>query len=271
MMDIQEKTRRLVDSLPDLPEDMQAKPEENIKKEEYEKLLCDTVTALQKLSAKALRLKEDFRTADAENFYSLVKKFLIDYERSFLKAKNLITVHRFKDNSLPELDPQKIKGESFSCPVALKSLPQGGYLYILPKMQNKRTVEKSKYEAALLQHIILRLQKEYEEKKGRLTPMENPIVIFVHHVDEALAKQFVPDADNLDVKTAIDCMQNYLIANDTLRDISLMQLGAADTIDYTEVFVIPDHMLMIWLEEHEDLWKKTRPRTEQSRSPGSAR
>lgn len=256
MMSIQEKTRRLAESLPDLPEDMQAKPEETIQKEEYEKLLCDTESALQKLCAKALHLKEDFRAEDPERFYSLVKKFLINYERSFLNAKNLITVRRLVEKSFMDPDPGAIKGESFSCPVCLESLPQGGYLYTLPKMQNKRTVEKSRYEAALLQHIILRLQKDYEEKNGRLTQVENPIVIFVHHVDEVLAKQFVPDADNLDIKTAIDCMQNYLIANDTLRDISLMQFGTDDTRDYTEVYVIPDHVLMIWLEEHEDLWKK---------------
>ena len=255
-MDIHEKTKLLADNLPELLEAHSAKTERTMQKEDYEKLLISSVKDLHYLIGKIESLKTSFWAPESDAYYKQIRSFLARYEQSFLRAKNLICYNRFLNDALPQIDPLNLKGEGMDFQSKLQALPNGGYLYTLPPMQNKRTLEKSKYEASLLQHTMLLLHKNFEEENGRLTPLDNPVVIFVHHIDLTLGKVFIPDADNLDVKTAIDSLQNYLIKNDTLRDISQMQFGMDDNTVFTELYVLPGSHLIDWLSEHENLWKK---------------
>lgn len=255
-MNIHEKTKLLAANLPEILEAHSTESEKMMQREDYERLLTTSIKDLEFLTGKLESLKSSFWAPESDSYYKQIRSFLARYEQSFLRAKNLICYNRFLDNALPQIEPLNLKGESMDFPSKLKALPNGGYLYILPPMQNKRTLEKSKYEASLLQHTMLLLHKNFEEENGRLTPLDNPVVIFVHHIDLNLGKVFIPDADNLDIKTAIDCLQNYLIKNDTLRDISLMQFGVDDNTVFTELYVLPGSELIDWLSEHEILWKK---------------
>ena len=253
-MDLMEKQKLRTESLKKIMGNESAEDPTHLA--EYEKLLENVVKTTQKHASAAKDLQQRFPLWDKASYYNEIKLFLASYEKGFTYAKNLIGYKEAFMEHKPQLPPVETLGQSFHFPAMLKALPHGGFQYILPAMQNKRTTETSKGDGSLLFYTMQSLRKSHEKIHGFPSRVKNPVVIFVHHIEGDLHNIFVPDFDNLDIKVAIDGLQNFLIANDTIRDISLMQFGENDVQSYTDLFVLPKERLIPWLTEHSDLLQK---------------
>lgn len=250
-MDLMEKQRQRIASLKPYPEF----PEEYdpVAKEEFEKLLSGVVNTAKRTQGKAEDLQRTFCLSD-EEYYNDIRRFLIVYEQGLSYAKNLIRYRQAFLTHEPRLTPIEVKGTSFSFPVSLTRW-EDGYRYVLPPMQNKGTMEKTRGEGQLLHYTMLLLQQKFLKDES-VSLLKNPVIIFVHYIQMDAHDIFVPDFDNLDVKTAIDELQNFLIADDSMRDITLMQFSKDDRESFTELYVLPMENFDSWLTKNKDLLKK---------------
>ena len=250
-MDLMEKQRQRIASLKPYPEF----PEEYdpVAKEEFEKLLSGVVNTAKRTQGKAEDLQRTFCLSD-EEYYNEIRRFLVGYERGFLYAKNLICYRRNFLTHGPRLEPIEIKGESFSFPVSLTRW-EDGYRYVLPPMPGKRTTEKTGGDAKSIHYTMQLLNRRFLQTES-VALVKSPLILFVDHIKADLSDQFVPDFDNLDVKTAIDALRYSLIADDSMRDITLMQFSKDDRESFTELYVLPMENFDSWLTKNKDLLKK---------------
>ena len=236
----QELAEKEEKEIPDISEEKLTAVDEK----RYLELLASTQKGLKALLSKSKDLEMGFQVDTPAVFYKEIRQFLVRYERGYLAAKRLVN---FKKLVGPDyIAEENFSEELFSFPAKLEKKGDA-YIYTLPEMCSKRTTEKSKYEANLLSSSMLFLQEKYKKEHAAPKPFDKAAIIFEHHIDKTLSNFFVPDPDNLDVKTAIDCLQLFLIGNDSLRDLSLLQYGIDDTISYTRLIVLPQNKLLAWL------------------------
>ena len=73
-----------------------------------------------------------------------------------------------------------------------------------------------------------------------------PVVIYEHHIDRKDPLQRYMDPDNIDTKRVTDCLQGYMIEDDTALSLSQFQIGVLDDESYAKVLVLPGASFPRW-------------------------
>lgn len=232
---------------------------QNLSKEEkmWRNQLNSVSRDLGRLCQKAEELKEEFCSAkelDPNGYFRKVDSFIRACQSNYQAARRLYCYERIfikkevKPNS-PVLDDKA----EFDFPSNLEK--EGNvYTYTLPELCNKRVTGKpfSELKSGLLIELMRTINEKYMEEHGVPEIIYPAALVFEHHIDRSLHTYFVPDPDNIDIKTVIDEVQLFLISNDSLRVVTLMQYGVEDEKSYTKFYVMPKNELPNWLEKQQN-------------------
>ena len=253
------KMKAAFDSLPDAST---VKIDDASKEEDaYKDLLEQTISSKMHEVKLLLKIKENLGTVNHDEMMRTVKSFLRANEHNFYNAKPLY-------NYRLAFDKQEIKSpasasyydtygrcDDFSCTM-VKENPCH-YVLTLPPMVGKKTTEKKVKEGIALTALVVNLIHTFDVKTGDLEMIEHPVAVFIHHIEKDKAKMFIPDADNLDVKVVLDALQGFLISDDNLAQLTLMQSGIFSDEAFTELHLMDQETFPVWmLEKGQKLLKK---------------
>lgn len=191
-------------------------------------------------------LNENIGQKDAD-IDSLLNIFLAKTEQNFLYQKGL---HFYeKGQKLSDVLSEEIYGQNDYFKSTFSVINSSHYAFILPPMVSKRTQKSYLGNSKFVRYTIKNLIKN-QSKTSKINIIKSPVLVFIHHIKDS---NFIPDADNLDVKSAIDTLQNIIIENDTLTDIMLIQFGVFSQSEYTEFHIMGRRSCEGWLKNNKNI------------------
>lgn len=233
---------------------------QNLAKEEkmWRNQLNRVCRNLDLLCQKAEELKEEFWSAkdlDQSGYFRKVDSLIYRCQTNYQAVRRLHCYERiFIDKKVKPNSPVLEKKADFDFPLNLEK--EGNvYTYTLPELYNKRITGKpfGELKSSVLIEMMGTLNAQYVKKHGAPEPIYPAALVFEHHIDRSLHNHFIPDPDNIDIKTVIDEVQMFLIPNDSLRVVALMQYGVDDDESYTKFYVMPKYELPNWLAKQQNL------------------
>lgn len=234
----------------DLKEVENPKIAQNVYEENnFFQLLLDIRAKKQKEVSTLGNIIDCFLQEDKSQIYKKIKSYLAMNEKNFLDAKPLCYYGRkvITQDTTSSESYFEIYGRSDYFPSKLEKLDHQHYCFTLPPMSSKYNSEKNAIDGKRMQYMLTYLMQEYE-KENKIEMLHKPIAIFEHYVDTSAGVKWVPDADNLDTKVALDSVQGFIIADDSLLNIALLQLGHDAKKSYTKLHFMELDMLSSWLE-----------------------
>lgn len=129
----------------------------------------------------------------------------------------------------------------------------GGYVMTLPALNGKEHKRKRFGDTKWIRSIVSAtiLQSEITTQI-----LENPMLIFEHHVDRNDSLARCIDSDNIDVKRVTDCLQGTFLKDDNSVYLATMHVGVLDDKSFSKLYIMPKTRLGIWIKNNENLLKK---------------
>lgn len=208
------------------------------------------------LRKKIEELKEEFscNTLSEKDYCRKVDNFIRTCQSNYQAVRRLYCYERIFVNKEVKLNsPVLDEKADFDFPLNLEK--EGNvYTYTLPELYNKRRTGKpfGDLKSGLLIEMIRMLNQKYTEEHGNPDLIYPAALVFEHHLNSSLPDYFIQDPDNIDVKTVIDEVQMFLIPNDSLRVVTLMQYGVDDEESYTKFYVMPKNEFPNWLAKQQN-------------------
>lgn len=217
---------------------------ENNKFKISDEMIALMESVLQKKTQEIRLLKKgilEAKEGKSEEADLTVRKFLTMNETNFLSAKPLFYVR--SEESISQKNAFLLYGRSDSFPCSLSLVEPGHYLFHLPAMHSRRSFESFQANSRNIKYSIMLLIDSFEQESS-ISMLKDPVVVFKHFIAD---KNQIPDADNLDMKVAVDTLQNIMIANDCLLDLMLFSFGVKSDTAYTELHVMEKEIFKKWL------------------------
>lgn len=188
---------------------------------------------------KLLTIRENEKLYDPEEYETVlsrtVNQAITENEVSYLYIRP-ITSRAW--NSIKGLDGFKTLSQDPDQPKYQLIETEDGYELTLPPLISKHTKNRCLSDGMAIRKLVTELFEEYKIEKGQSPQVFCRAVLeFTHFVAESKLGYAAPDPDNLDIKAVIDTLQNKLIRNDTVLDITLIQKGMVAPVSYTRLAV----------------------------------
>ena len=123
-----------------------------------------------------------------------------------------------------------------------------GFEVFLPPLNGKIfALGRKAADGKLARYILSSLMMKECDK---LEKVDNPILIFEHHIDKNDKLLRSMDADNWTVKFVTDELQGFLIGDDNVLNLTTMHTGILDDESYCKINILPRNRLSEWVKNH---------------------
>lgn len=202
------------------------------------------------------RILDNITNLDGRNLQLKFDRYLSLNEKNYLKAKELSAYTRVTskyESATANMMHEKY-GTSDWFDASLVAV-NGGFHFHLPPIPGKKLTERHAKDGEYIRYLMTRLISNYDKENfGMIHIMQNPVAIFVHHIDPDNCLLRTLDADNMDEKVATDALGAYLIPDDNLLSLWSMHFGVENKNEsFCDLFVIEKNAIGEWFETNKVL------------------
>lgn len=201
-------------------------------------------------------IQSDLLLSNYKNLYERLQEYSARTEKNFLSRREIledaITFCRPKQNNFNLREQKETEKEEL---FKVETVNKKEVLLTLPKLYSKQKLYKkdtgkekfsssgaSKYIKNNIQNAIKKAQEQ-----GKTIPFFTTAVIVFEHILESKNKNY--DADNMDVKGAIDALKGVCFGDDNLNQVSVFHTArVSDTGNAeTKMYIIEDSAFPEWI------------------------
>lgn len=185
------------------------------------------------------------------DYKDTLSKLITTCENAALVARKLTAVPKIKDDIVTEMDILDNIDVPKECTLIYDSL-YDGYVMTLPPLNGKKHALKRHGDTGYIRSLALALIRQFN---GDIKQVDNPVLVFEHHINKDDNLMRYMDADNIDVKRVTDTLQGSFIKDDNTLSLSIIHFGVLDKSSFCKLNILPKTTLMQWLSDHENLLK----------------
>ena len=172
-------------------------------------------------------------TEQDESVQALTKTFAIDNEEIYLKLKRL--VYDMQDRQIG--NTHEMIGTTDFFDASLTELKPGLWKFHLPPFFSIQSSDRGPSNAGKhMFYLVLNLEADYERENGKIQKVEEPLIVFEHHICSSFQKVF--DFDNIDSKRALDALQGTFIRDDNALSLITVNMAVKDSDEsYCDLYI----------------------------------
>jgi len=195
--------------------------------------LVDYQMLVKDQEKRILSLAESLYFEQESEAMKTVNAFAVENEEIYLKLKRLIYDIQLRQEGNWHEDI----GSTDSFPSTLTEIDDKTWRFTLPPFYSVNIKDRSGNAGKHMFYLIRNLIADYEINRKKIEVLDNPVVLFRHHICTDIQKPF--DFDNIDSKRALDALQGVFLSDDNALSMTLLHEAIEDPDDsFCELYVI---------------------------------
>lgn len=193
----------------------------------------DTIKELKKKHQEGLNLLQQMSLVfflTPEDLKKRAGNYISSVEELFLSSKKLLYLPDETDGEDEEIEVPKDPFYSLAG-------NEGVYVLTTYPLRSKQYKDKKRKDGKVIYYQVKELIEDFIIRNGFIKPFSKAEIHFTHYIPEQDIAWRVPDPDNLEIKYLLDALQGYLITDDSLLNLRIIQEGEVGEKAYTKVVI----------------------------------